>query len=210
MRCFSEVTVAAPYGPDLQQIGAAWDQRMIAHPDHVGCELVENSGGSRVCKKITARDVEIGLECESDRLTLLRSVERASEGDDLLELRGSTRTCHQHCLAGRDRAGNYCAREAAELAIRAVDPLHWETEWPFGAAARHIDKIEVIEEGRTLIPRHPSRRTGNIVAKPRRKRDCLDWHIPKPRCEGRKARRDFLEEACSKATRSILLTASTM
>src|SRR6266404_7661276 len=167
---------------------------MIAHPDHMGCELVDEFGKlAGVCEKIAARDVDIGLERESDRLAFLRSVKRTFEGDDLLEPRGSTRTCHHHCLARRDRAGNYCAREAAKVAIRAVDPLHWKTEWPFTVVTRNIDKIEVIEECRTLIPRHPSRRTSNIVTKPRRQRDGLDRRIPKPRCEGRKARRDFLE-----------------
>src|SRR5712671_1066671 len=67
-------------GPDLQQIGAAWDQWMIAHPDHMGCELVDEFGRlAGVCEEITTRDVDISLKGESDRLALLRSVERAFE-----------------------------------------------------------------------------------------------------------------------------------
>ena len=47
---------------DLQQIGAAGDERLVAHPDHMRGELVDEFGRlARVGQQIAARDVDLAL-----------------------------------------------------------------------------------------------------------------------------------------------------
>jgi hypothetical protein len=63
-------------------------------------------------------------------------------------------------LAGRDQAG-----DTPEVEIGTVDPLHRQAEWP---RARRIDvdldRFEMVDQGRPLVPGRPIRLGGDVVA----------------------------------------------
>src|SRR5215471_3452377 len=135
----------------------------------MGRELVDEFGGlAWVGEQIAPRDVDIGVESESDRVTRLGAFERTLEGDDLFEPCEPARTGRQHRLAWRNRARDYRPRAAAEVAVRAIDPLDRKAEWPPGSRIRNVDGLQVLDQSRPAVPGHPSRFLGYIVAESRR------------------------------------------
>jgi hypothetical protein len=116
---------------DLHQIRAARHERVVAHPDYMRGELIDAFGRRvGVGEKIAPRDVDLILEDQRNRLALPRPLEDAVESDDLLQPRATSRPRDHHLVTRRDRARNDSSREAAKVAIRAIDPLHLETKWP--------------------------------------------------------------------------------
>src|SRR5580704_18902104 len=78
--------------PNLQQIGAPGNQRLLAEPDHICRELVDAFWRIvRIGEKIAAGNVDLTVESESDRVPFGRASERAIEGDDLPDPRGLAR-----------------------------------------------------------------------------------------------------------------------
>src|SRR5271163_5350516 len=129
--------------PDLQQIRAAGDEWLVAHPDHMRGELVDAFGRlAGIREQIAARNVDIGFEGKGNRITLARTIGRTIESDDFLEPCGSTRAGQQNVVAGGGGARDDGTREAAEIAVWAIDPLHWETERSFDAVARNLDRVK--------------------------------------------------------------------
>src|SRR5438270_6564217 len=136
-------------------------------------ELVDAFGRlARVGEQIAARNVDIGFEGKGDRITLPGTIGCAVEGNNFLERCGPARARDQNVVAGGDRAGDNCTGEAAEVTVRATYPLHRETERPFGAAVRNVDRMKVLDQGGSAVPRHSSGDLRDIVAEPPRKRDC--------------------------------------
>ena len=173
--------------PDLQQIRAARDERLVAHPDYMRGKLVDAFGRlARIGEQISPRNVHIGFEGKGNRIALLRAIGCALEGDDFLELRGPTRASQQNVLIDGDRAGHHCPREATEVTVGAIDPLHREAERPFDAATRNVDRMKVLDQGGSAVPRHPSRDLGHVVAEPRREWNCRNGDLAEIRYEGRK------------------------
>jgi hypothetical protein len=162
---------------------------------------------TRVGKDIATGNVDLAVERQGDGVSLGCTSERTVEADDLFDPRGAARACDQHLIDRRNRTGNNRARETAELAIRAVDPLDRKTERPL--VASHLDRAEMLEQGRPLVPRHMCRPCRNIVAQSRRERDDADQGVAETGGKGRELRRDFLEAVLVESKRSILLTAST-
>src|SRR5215469_13104422 len=183
-------------GSDLQQIGAAGNQRMVAHPEHMRCELVDEFGlFARVCEEIAARDIDVGFESQRDRVTLVRGIKWPVKGNDLLYPCRSARARHQHALARRDRAGDHRARKPAKIAVRAIDPLDRKSKWPVRMAVGNVYGMEMIEQRRALIPRHTHRALDYIVTEARGERDRCDRHISEIRRKGIKAVGDLLKTA---------------
>src|SRR5215831_1811835 len=183
-------------GPDLQQIGAAGDQRMFAHPEHMRRELIDEIGWfSRVCEEIAARDIDVGFESQRDRVTLVCGIERAVKGDDLLYPRQSARAHHQHASTRRDGTGHHRARKPAKIAIWAIDPLDRKPKWPLRMAIGNVYRMEVIEQRRALIPRHTRRALDYVVTEPGGERDRCDRHIAEVPRKAIKAVGDLLKAA---------------
>src|SRR5215469_12060786 len=71
---------------DFEQIGAARDERLVAHPDNMRGELVDTFGrlvGIR--EEITTRNIDIAFESKGDRIALSGAIGRALEGDNFLD-----------------------------------------------------------------------------------------------------------------------------
>ena len=73
--------------------------------------------------------------------------------------------------------------------------MHRETERPFDAAPRNVDGVEVLDQGGAAIPGHSSRELGDIVAEPRRERNCGNEDFAKFRRESRKMLGNIVEAA---------------
>ena len=142
--------------PIFRQIGTARDQRVLAHPDHLGGKLIDEFGRiARVGKEIAARDVDLVGEGQGDGITGPGMVERAIERDDFADPRRSARAGDKNLIARRDRTRNHGPGKSAKLGMRPVDPLHRKTKPPPAIVTRGVDRLEMLEQGRPLIPRHP-------------------------------------------------------
>jgi len=181
---------------DLQQVGAAGDERLVTHPDDMGGKLVDEFWGfARLRKNIATRDVDLAIKGQGDGVARLRTIERALVGHDLLDSRGSAQARNDQLIAGRDRSRHYPAGKAAELRVWSVHPLDRKAERQLAGAARNLDRMQVLDQGRSPIPRHSSRSPGNVVAISRGQRDRPDRGASQTRREFRKARGDLLETA---------------
>src|SRR6185312_5531863 len=74
------------------------------------------------------------------------------------------------------------ARETAEVEVRAVDPLHGEAERISVQPLRRLESREMLEQRRRVIPAHPTRARGDVVAESGRDRNRRD------RAEGERLR----------------------
>ena len=151
--------------PIFMQVGAARAASASScHPDDVRLELVGDLG--RVVGRgdhVAAADVDLVGERERDRLAGDRLVEVAVEGDDPRDRAascpdGSTRIASPgRTVPLDDRAG-----EAAEVEVRAVDPLHRHAERRRRARlVVDLDGLEVLEQRRPVVP-------GRVGARARR------------------------------------------
>src|SRR5436190_2040667 len=81
---------------------------MVSRHDHMRGELVDEFGRvARIGENVAARDIDIALKGEGDRIALLRVLERALEGHYLLDPSGPTGTHYQHQLAVFYRDGDH-------------------------------------------------------------------------------------------------------
>jgi len=82
-----------------------------------------------------------------------RLVEVAVGGDDTIDLRHPPRRENADLRAGRYRARRNLAREAAEILVGPVDPLHRHPERlrGIGFGAKR-DRIELFQQARPGIP----------------------------------------------------------
>jgi hypothetical protein len=118
---------------ELQQIRAARQHGLVAHPHQGGFELVGDFGrAARAADHIAARDVDLVSERQRDRLAGHRQRQIAVGGDDATDRALAARGLRADAVARLDRAAGDGAGEAAEVEVGAVDPLHRQAE---GAAA---------------------------------------------------------------------------
>src|SRR6516164_5299861 len=131
---------------DLQQVGAAGDERLVTHPDDMGGKLVDEFWGfARLRKNIATRDVDLAIKGQGDGVARLRTIERALVGHDLLDSRGSAQARNDQLIAGRDRSRHYPAGKAAELRVWSVHPLDRKAERQLAGAARNLDRMQVLD-----------------------------------------------------------------
>ena len=161
-------------GAELEPIGAARHQWLLPHPDDMRGELVGELGTrAGPDQEVAAPDVDVVGEGQRDRVAGYGALDRAVEGDDLVD-RGLDPRSHRHDLVAlRDHAGGDGAGDAAEIEVGAANPLHREAEAGRRAAVLDIDGFEVVEQRRPLVPVHPLRLRPDIVAETRRNRDRL-------------------------------------
>jgi hypothetical protein len=194
-------------GPDLQEIRAAGNEGLLAEPDHVRGELVDTFRRIvRVGEQIAAGNVDLTVDCEGDGVSFGGVIDGAVERYDLLDPSRPPRACDQHRIARADRARNDRARETPEFAVRAVDPLDRKAERPV-AAASYLDRMEVIQQGRSLVPRHPRRLV--VTLSPDRAAIGMTRteRLPRPAAKAKKWLAISSKQRSSNPTRSILLTA---
>jgi hypothetical protein len=157
---------------DLQPVRTTRDQRLLLHPHQMRGELVGKLGALlRIDEEIAAREVDLVGEGQRHGIAGRRPLEWAVKSHDLLYPRLPPRAHDKHRIPRLDRARGNGAGEAAEISARPIDPLHRKAERLRIRVVPELDRLQMIEERRSTIPRRARRKVGHVVAKPRRDRD---------------------------------------
>ena len=151
----------------------------------------------RAREHVAAADVDLVGERQRDRLAGDRVLEIAVHRDDARDGAFAARGQHADLVpcshhAARDRAG-----EAAEIEVRAVDPLHRQAERTLLRVVLDVDGLQVLHQRRAVIPGRVLARVHDVVAAQGRQRDrdeLLDADLPGER---RVVLDDLVEDASS-------------
>ena len=94
--------------PDLQQIGAAGDERLVAHPDHMRGELVDEFRWlARVREQIAARNIDIASKVRVTASPSRRDRAVPSKVTISLSLADRPEPANKPSSPRRDRAGHH-------------------------------------------------------------------------------------------------------
>ena len=142
------------------------------HPDDVALELVGHLGGCVAgADDVAATGVDLVGEGDRHRLPGDRLVEVTVERDDARHVARGAGGQHPDRVARPDGAADDPAREAAEVEVGAVHPLHGQTERQRGGVVVDLDGLEEPHQGRPVVPVHVRARLDDVVALQRRHRD---------------------------------------
>jgi len=158
----------------LQQVGPARQQALVAHPQQVRGELVGDlrridRGGDHVA----AAGIDLVGQGQGDRLAVAGVRKVAAGSDDPRHRRAPCRRQHHHFVADRDPATGNGAGEAAEILVGTIDPLHRQAESGGLGGRLHLHGFQVLQQAGTAIPRHRRGPVDHVVAAQRRQRDRL-------------------------------------
>ena len=160
-------------GRELEPIAAARDELVLGHPHDRGFELVGGLGRiGRGRDHVAARAIHRVGEGQRHRLAGDRSVEVAGLRDDPLDPRHPARRQDPDLATRRNHARCDLPGKAAEILVRAVDPLHRHAE-RLGDIRGDVERdvVEKFEQGRPVVPRHRFAARHDIVAGEARDRD---------------------------------------
>ena len=101
---------------------------------------------------VAAADVDLVGEGDGDRLAGDRLVEVAVLGDDALDVRLAPGGHDPDQVAGAHRAADDLAGEAAEVEVGPVHPLHRHAERRGLRVVVDLDRLEVADERRPVVP----------------------------------------------------------
>ncbi len=181
---------------DVQQVGTAVRQRLLAGPHQVGGEPVGRLGltGARSAEEVAAGDVDLAIEGDGHRLPDGRSLEITVVGDDAFDSRGLTRVGHGDHVARAHRAGHDRAAVAAEVALGPSDQLHRKPERSILDSCRGLPRHEGIEHCRPVVPGHVHRiGIDDVGAGDRTDGDCRHLFDAEPGGSGAHAAGEFFE-----------------
>ena len=98
----------------------------------------------------------------------------AIHGDDRLDAGASARFANHHLVPYTGMACGHGAREATEVEVGPVHPLHGEAEGQAEIGALHVDGFEQRQKRRTIIPWRVGAFRDHIVTIARRDRHRMD------------------------------------
>ncbi|MNV56100.1 hypothetical protein D3C71_1483690 [compost metagenome] len=153
-------------GADLQQIGAARQHRLIAHPDDRRLELVCHPGRCIDRREnVAPADIDLVLERNRDRLARDGFLKVTLARHDTRDPAFLPRRQDTEAIAALDAAADNDPGIAAEVEVRSVDPLHRHAKRP-GLIRSILDlhRLKVSHQCRPLVPRGVRARLGDIVA----------------------------------------------
>ena len=177
-RCSIRVSSAAR-GPRrvLDEVAAGRPRGLLAEPADVGVQVARHlRRGVGGAQHVAACHVEVVLEQRGDghrRERLLDgAVERVEPGD----LRPPAVGEDHDLVADVQRAGDDLAGMAAVVVVGVVvrpdDPLHRQPRLvEYLAVGRDVDRLEVLEQRRPVVPRRGVRAVDHVVAVERGDRD---------------------------------------
>ena len=159
----------------LEPVRAARQHRVIVHPDDRRLELVrdlERIRGGR--DHVAARAVDLVGERQRDRLTRDGLLEVSIERDDAGHGRGAAGGQDADRVAGTNPAARDETREAAEIEVRPIHPLHRHAE-RIAREARFVERhgFQMLEQGGAGVPRHRAALVGDVVTLQTRDRNRL-------------------------------------
>ena len=131
----------------------------VGEPTDHGFQVLTDLGRVvRFDDHVAARDIDLIFEGEGDALRRETFFERAISGVDLFDRGGETGREDDDVIARLKDATGDPAGVTAEImpfiALRANDPLHRESGVDVIFFTTHVDVLQVIKEGRPLVPRH--------------------------------------------------------
>ncbi len=179
---------------DLDEIGAARLQRVARHPDQMRGKLVGDlRTRARGSEHVAARDVDLVGKRHGDRVAGLRRFHRRVAVDDRLHDRGAPGRQHGDLVADAQAATGNGAGEAAKIGVRPVDPLHRQAERLAGAIVLDVDRFEILQQRRPLVPGRIGAGARHVVAVARGDRNRRDLLEAERGGEVRKLGDDLLE-----------------
>ena len=151
-------------------------ERALAHPADPRDELAGGNGGRvRVGEHVAAGDVEVVLEPDHDGHRRHRLVERAVGGLDVRHARAPARGQDDDLVADAPRPARDLARVAAVVVVvgrhRPDHPLHREAAVGEVPVSGELDRLEIAEERRPVVPRRRVGALGDVVPVERRHRE---------------------------------------
>ena len=160
----------------LMRVAPALLQRAVGHPADRGHQLARGLRGvGDAADEVAARDVEVVLEQQGHRHRREGGVERAVEGLDGGDARRPPGGEDHDLVAGAQHAAGHLPGVAAVvvvlLGLRADHPLHGEARVVEVARRGDLDRLEVVQQRRSLVPGHVGRGLDDVVAVQRRDRD---------------------------------------
>jgi hypothetical protein len=170
---------------DAHQVLPPGQHGVVIQPDQVRRELVHHGrAGGRRGQDVAARDVELLCQQKGDRLTgrcggLFR-IGPEDPGDRTLPAGGGD----DHVVAHRHATGGNGAREAAEVLVRPIHPLHREAQRLRRRIGGDVHRLEVLEQRRPGVPGHGRGPRRDVVAPLRGYGDRADGREAQPRGEG--------------------------
>ena len=146
--------IATPRSKGL--IGQPYEARVDAASD----SRLAAAGGEHG----TARDVEVGVKFQDDRLPFACTGQITAHGDDAPDAGTPPRDRLDHLIAQADAAGANGAREPAEVLAGADHKLNGKAEVGSGCETAHGDAVEMLQQRWALVPSHGRRAAGDVVA----------------------------------------------
>jgi hypothetical protein len=103
------------------------------------------------------------------------------------------RACDRDAVAHLEAATGDSSRIAAEIEVRAVDPLHRHTEGPNRSFGLDVHRFQIFEKTRPVVPGRACAARDHVVAKARREWDRAHRAEPKAGDHGFVVGADCLE-----------------
>jgi hypothetical protein len=179
---------------DLQQILPARKHRVLMHPDEGGLELVGHFGRFRGGgQQIAAGNIDLPVQRQRDGLSGNSLFQIAIVRDDAFDPGFLARRQRADAIAHGDLAAGDLPREAAEILIRAIDPLHRQAEGPFTGFILHLHGFQMLHQRAAGVPRHGRAAAGDVLALECRHRYAGDVGQPYLLCELPVLRNDGVE-----------------
>ena len=164
-------------GVELEQVGPSDLEGFVVHPQEPRLELVCRL--DRVCPiryDVPPGHVGIGRQGERDGIAPSGAWARALPDDDRFDDGFDARGRDVDMVPGGHRAGRYAAAVAAEVRIRAVYVLNRHSEGLVRRRLLGFHLLQVVQQGRTRVPRSLLGAAGQIVAGNGRDRN--GHHLP--------------------------------
>jgi len=166
-------------GAELQEVAAAGQHRLVAHPKEMGGELVGHLGpGLGIDQHVASGDVDLLIEDDGHRIAGGGAREFAIGRDDALDRGGPAGLGHHHGIAGCHGASDDGTGKAPEIHVRTVDPLHGHGEGSRVVHHRDVDRLQMIDQDRAPVPGHIWARDRDVVALEGGKRNGCDFTEP--------------------------------
>lgn len=150
---------------DLEPVRAARQQGGIVHPQQMCGELVGHF--RRVVDRsddVAAADIDLVVQGQRDRLAGACAIHVAIGIQHRCHLRAPPGRHHHHGIANPHLPGRDGAGIATKMLVGTIDPLHRQAEPAACFRRLQLHGIEMLQQMRAAVPRHPRRGAGQIFA----------------------------------------------
>ena len=155
-------------GPQFDDVFFADSQVLVIHPEHGRCNALTQGDVRPLGKDAAPGYVDFAVELDVDRLAFDGRIDGIEADEDGFDLSFFLAGQGRNRIADGQGAAFDLALEAAEGVVRAADALDGQVK-AFFFVFFDVDRFQIVEDGRPLVPGHIGRRLGDVV--PFRRRD---------------------------------------